>query len=431
MTYQSYDDLRPTRRELLRLSAAGVAATSFSGWLPTLAARAAAGTSAAGKAKAKACIVLWMDGGPPHTDTFDLKPDVAECGIFKPISTSLPGVQISELLPKTAQIMDRATLLRGMQTIENEHLRARYHLRMGYRDGAGGVSYPSLGTIVSSEIGAANSEVPNFVAICERRDRSHGPGYLGTNYQPLYVHDAAKGVENLKSPVDAAGADDRLGLLASIDAKFRGTHGAALADQHATVYKKAVQLMRSEKVKAFDLSGEPTALQKRYGDHAFGRGCLMARRLVETGVKYVEVTLGGWDTHFENNEAIKKLCGQLDPAMTTLVEDLEERGMLDETLVVWMGEFGRTPKFKGKGRDHYAKAWSTMLLGGGAKRGQVIGRTDDVGATVAERPVSCADFMATVCTALGIDPNKEQHLPDGRPLPIVEKGGKCVDEVFA
>lgn len=432
MNHRSYDDLRPTRRELLQLSAAGIGAGSFSGWLPTLAARAAAaGKSTAGKAKAKACIVLWMDGGPPHTDTFDLKPDVAECGIFKPISTSLPGVQISELLPKTAQIMDRATLLRGMQTIENEHLRARYHLRMGYRDGAGGVSYPSLGTIVSSEIGAPNSEVPNFVAICERRDRSHGPGYLGTNYQPLYVHDATRGVENLKSPVDAAGADDRLGLLASIDAKFRSTHGAALADQHATVYKKAVQLMRSEKVKAFDLSGEPAALQKRYGDHAFGRGCLMARRLVETGVKYVEVTLGGWDTHFENNEAIKKLCGQLDPAMTTLVEDLEERGLLDETLVVWMGEFGRSPKFKGKGRDHYAKAWSTMLLGGGVKRGQVIGRTDDVGATVAERPVSCADFMATVCTVLGIDPNKEQHLPDGRPLPIVEKGGKCVDEVFA
>lgn len=426
-----FDEWQPTRRELLQLSAAGVAATSFSGWLPQLAARAAAADrSTTGKAKAKACIVLWMDGGPPHTDTFDLKPDVAECGIFKPIDTAIPGVQISELLPQWSKLMDRATLLRGMQTIENEHLRARYHLRMGYRDGAGGVSYPSLGTIVSSEKGDANSEVPNFVAIAERRDRSHGPGYLGTNFQPLYVLDPARGVENLTSLVDMAKVDDRLGLLASLDEKFRGTHGPALIDQHSTVYRKAVQLMRTEKVKAFDLSGESAALQKKYGDGAFGRGCLMARRLVETGVKYVEVTLPGWDTHFENNDAIKKLCGQLDPAMSTLVTDLEERGMLDETLVVWMGEFGRSPKFKGKGRDHYAKAWSTMLMGGGVKRGQVLGRTDDIGATVAERPVSCADFMATVCTALGIDPNKEQHLPDGRPLPIVEKGGKCVNEVF-
>jgi hypothetical protein len=428
---RDYEDLRPTRRELLQLSAAGVVGTSFSGWLPRLAARAADAKAVTGKARAKACIVLWMDGGPPHTDTFDLKPEVAECGIFKPIASSLPGVEISELLPQFAKLMDRATLIRSMQTIENEHLRARYHLRTGYRDGAGGVSYPSIGTIVSSELSPPKSDIPGFVAIADRRDRSHGPGYLGTAFQPLYVLDPAKGVENLNATTDAAKTNDRLALLADLEKGFRGAYGATLADQHRTVYDRAVQLMRSEKAKAFDLSSEPESLKKRYGDEAFGRGCLMARRLVETGVKFIEVTLGGWDTHFENNDAIRKLCGKLDPAMSTLVEDLEDRGLLDETLVVWMGEFGRTPKFKGKGRDHYAKAWTTMLMGGGAKRGQVIGRTDDVGAIVADRPVSVADFMATVCTALGIDPAKEQQLPDGRPLPIVEKSGKAIDEVFA
>jgi hypothetical protein len=371
-----------------------------------------------------------MDGGPPHTDTFDLKPDIAECGIFKPIKSSLPGCEVSELLPQFAKMMDRATLIRSMQTVENEHLRARYHLRTGYRDGAGGVSYPSMGSVVASEIGDRTSDLPSFVAMADRRDRSHGPGYLGTAFQPLYVHDPAKGVENLKAPVDADKTNDRLALLADLEKGFRSSYGTTLADQHRTIYDRAVQLMRSEKAKAFDLSDEPESLKKRYGDDAFGRGCLMARRLVETGVKFVEVTLGGWDTHFENNDAITKLCGKLDPAMSALVADLEDRGLLDETLVVWMGEFGRSPKFKGKGRDHYAKAWSTMLLGGGVKRGHVVGRTDEVGAVVADRPVSVADFMATVCTALGIDPAKEQLLPDGRPLPIVEKGGTAIDEVF-
>lgn len=423
------EGLRPTRRELLRLSAAGVVGTSLSGWLPRLAARAAESTTGTGRATS--CIVLWMDGGPPHTDTFDLKPDVAECGIFKPIQSSLPGVEVSELLPQFARLMDRATLIRSMQTVENEHLRARVHLRTGYRDGQGGVSYPSMGSVVASELGAPESDIPSFVAVADRRDRSHGPGYLGTAFQPLYVHDANKGVENLKSTTDAAKTDDRLALLASLETGFRTSYGTKLADQHRTVYDRAVQLMRSEKAKAFDLSAEPESLKQRYGDDPFGRGCLLARRLVETGVKFVEVTLGGWDTHFENNDAIRKLCGKLDPAMSTLVADLEDRGLLDETLVVWMGEFGRTPKFKGKGRDHYAKAWSTMLLGGGVKRGQVIGRTDAVGAVVEDRPVSVADFMATVCTALGVDPAKEQHLPDGRPLPIVEKGGTAIQEVFA
>ncbi len=414
------------RRDWLKLSAAGVASTSLTGWLPALAARAAE-APAHGKARAKQIIVLWMDGGPPHTDTFDLKPDVAECGIFKPIATNVPGIQITELLPQFADIIDRAAIIRSMQTIENEHLRARVHLRTGFRDGQGGVAWPSIGAIASHEIGDENAELPSYVAIAERRDRSHGAGFLGTRHQPLYVTNPARGVENLAAPGDEQAVNARLNLLSDLEQGFARDYRLPISSDHKLIYGKAVQMMRSSKAKAFDVAEEPEAIRARYGKNRFGEGCLMARRLIEAGVKYVEVGLEGWDTHFENNDQIRKLCGLLDPGMTTLITDLEERGLLDETLVVWMGEFGRTPKFKGKGRDHYAKAWTTMLMGAGVQGGQVIGRTDSVGAIVEDRPVSVQDFMSTLCTLLGIDYEKEYVLPDNRPVKFVDKEPKLLE----
>jgi uncharacterized protein (DUF1501 family) len=222
-----------------------------------------------------------------------------------------------------------------------------------------------------------------------------------------------------------------LGLLSELEQSFARSYRAPISQQHQTIYGQAVEMMRSEKARAFNIAEESESMRARYGDSRFGKGCLMARRLVEAGVKYVEVSLDGWDTHFENNEAIRKLCGVLDPAMTALIIDLEERGLLDSTLVVWMGEFGRTPKFKNKGRDHYAKAWTTLLMGGGVRGGQVIGRTNSVGATVEERPISVADFMATICYGLGIDYAKEHDLPDGRPLSLTVKGAEPVREAFS
>jgi Protein of unknown function (DUF1501) len=420
---------RVTRREAMRLTAASVAGASLSGWMPVLAASDI--KRPAKIARAKACIVLWMDGGPPHTDTFDMKPDIAECGIYKTIPTTVPGIHISELLPKFATLAKDAAIVRGMQTIENEHLRARYHLRTGYRSGQGGLSYPSMGCIVSDTLGDPNFPIPNFVAIGDRRDRSHGPGFLGPNHQPLVVQDPKKGVENLKAFVEDTKVDTRLGLLAELEKGFARDYQSPLSGAHQSVYDRALQLMRTEKAKAFDLTRESARVREAYGNTTFGEGCLLARRLVETGVKYVEVTLGGWDTHFENNEAVKKLCGTLDPVMTTLITDLKARGMLEDTLVIWMGEFGRTPKFKGKGRDHYAKAWSTVFMGGGIKGGQVIGRTSKDGAVVEDRPVSTADFFATVCDQMGIKYDEEVETPGGRPLPRVEKGGKPVTELYA
>ena len=416
-----------SRREWLRLSTAGVAATSLSGWLPALAARAAESTPA--KVRAKRIVVLWMDGGPPHTDTFDLKPDVAECGIFKPIDTVVPGIQISELLPQFSKLVDRAAIVRSMSTIENEHLRARVHLRTGFRDGQGGVAWPSLGSICSQEIGLLEADLPSYVAIAERRDRSHGPGFIGTRHQPLYVTNPSRGVENLAAPGAPEQVAARLDLLGELEQGFARDYKSPISNDHKTVYGRAVQMMRSNKAKAFDITQESAAIRERYGKNRFGEGCLLARRLLEADVKYVEVGLEGWDTHFENNDQIRKLCGMLDPGMTTFITDLEERGLLDDTLVVWMGEFGRTPKFKGKGRDHFAKAWTTMFMGAGIEGGRVIGRTDSTGATVEDRPVSVADFMATVCGFLGVDYEKEITIADGRPVKFVDKDPKPIAEL--
>lgn len=421
-------ELQLRRREWMRLSAAGVAGASLTGWLPALAARAAE-TQPQAKAKAKRIVVLWMDGGPPHTDTFDLKPQVAECGIFKPIETVVPGIQISELLPNFAKLVDRAAIVRSMQTVENEHLRARVHMRTGFRDGQGGVAWPSLGSICSQEIGNATADLPSYVAIAERRDRSHGPGFLGTRQQPLFVLNPSRGVENLAAIGEPQQVAARLDLLNDLQQGFAREYRSSISSDHKTVYAKAVQMMRSAMAKAFDISQEPAAMRERYGKNRFGEGCLLARRLLEADVKYVEVGLEGWDTHFENNDQIRKLCGMLDPGMTAFITDLEERGLLEETLVVWMGEFGRSPKFKGKGRDHYAKAWTTMFMGGGVQGGQVIGRTDAVGATVEDRPVSVADFMFTICQILGIDPQKETTLADGRPVKFVDKDPKPLVEL--
>jgi uncharacterized protein (DUF1501 family) len=416
-----------SRRDFLKLSAAGVLTASMSGWLGTLAARAADANS-----KGKSCILLWMEGGASHKDTFDLKPGTDNGGPFKPIATSASGVQISEHLPKIAQHMHEAVLLRGMSTGEGAHGRARYYLHTGYKEGLGGLVYPSLGSIVSQELGREDFPIPNFVSV---GNRSYGSGFLGARHQPLVVNDAARGVENLKSLVDNKQFGSRVDLLQAMEDSFFRTHHAEAASDHKTTYGRAVQMMQSKEIKAFDLSQEPASVKSAYGATKFGEGCLLARRLIETGVRFVEVTLGGWDTHQNNFERVKNLSGIIDPAISGLLADLKTRGLLDNTLVIWMGDFGRTPKINARGaqpgRDHYPRAWTTAFFGGGIKGGQVIGRTDKEGATVEERPVSAIDFMATACKALGIDYTKQNTAANGRPVRIADKGANPVMELFA
>jgi hypothetical protein len=415
-----------SRRDFFRWSAAGATFTALSGWLDVLAARAAS----PGK-RTKACILLWMDGGPSHKDTFDLKPGTKDGGDFKPISTSVPGIEVSEHFPKFAGLMQHAALLRGMSTGEGAHGRAKYFLHTGYKEGQGGLTYPSLGSIVSAELGRPEFPLPNFVSI---GNRSYGAGFLGARHQPLVVNDAARGVENLKALVGERQFDGRYGLLDEMEQGFFKSYKATAAGDHRTTYQRAVRLMQSKEAKAFDLSAEPAALRSAYGGSKFGDGCLLARRLVETGVPFVEVVLGGWDTHQDNFSRVKSLSAQVDPALSALVTDLKERGLLDSTLVVWMGEFGRTPRINTRGpkpgRDHYPRAWTSVLVGGGIKGGQVVGKTDKEGAAVVERPIPVVDFLATVCQVLGVDYTKKNDAGD-RPIRIVDKGANPIKEVLA
>ena len=416
-----------TRRDALKMAAAGVSTLSLSGWFNVLAQGVAAK-----KTKTKRCVLLWMDGGPSHKDTFDLKPGTANGGTFEPIATSVPGIQISEHFPKFAPLMKHAAILRGMSTGEGAHGRAKYNMHTGYREGQGGVAYPSLGAIAAKELGREEFALPSFVSI---GNRTYGAGFIGTRYQPLVVNDPTRGVENLKPLVAGSAFDGRVDLLDQMEKAFNRDYKAGAATAQRTTYDRAVTLMKSKEAKAFDLSLESAATRKAYGANRFGEGCLLARRLIETGVSFVEVALGGWDTHQNNFDRVKSLSATVDPAMSSLVTDLKDRGLLDETLVIWMGEFGRTPKINTRGdkpgRDHYPRAWSTVMVGGGIRGGQVVGKTDKEGGTVVDRPINALDFMATVCTALGIDHTKQNTTSNNRPIRIVDKGSKVVKELFA
>jgi hypothetical protein len=390
-----------------------------------------------------------LDGGrASHLDTFDLKPQAPADirGQLKPIATSVPGIQISECFPQLARLMQHAAIIRSMSTPEFDHSRASYHLHKGYRQGTAGLDYPSLGSIVSAELGKLDSAMPNFVLTGVRVDnnrnnKGQGPGFLGPHHRPLEVLEPERGVENIKPLLSMKAFDAQASLLQEIEQAFYKNYRVPAADAHATTVQRAARLMHARELDAFDLTQEPAASRQAYGNAKVGQGCLLARRLIEVGVPFVEVSYGSsWDHH--NNiytnaargESIQQMSGVVDQAMSALINDLKSRGLLDRTLVIWMGEFGRTPKVNtSSGRDHYSKAWSTLLVGGGIKGGQAIGRTDAHGAVVEDRPVSVVDFFATVCSILGIDYTKSHKvLPGGRPIPIVERlNPKPVTELFA
>lgn len=441
-----------SRRAWLGATAAGFAGLSMSGWLEALAQAAGQG----GGARRRSCILLWMTGGPSQMDTFDLKPGTPNGGPFKAIDTNVPGMQISEHLPKLAQHGDKLVLIRSMSTKEGDHSRATALMRTGYLP-QGPIRYPTLGALVAKELGNAESELPNFVSINSYRlfaPNAFGPGFLGSEYDPLLVADAGSAVaadqqgqeyelkvEDLQPPpsIGPEKLSARLGLLGSLNQRFLAEHQAAAAIGHRIAYERAVRLMRSEAGKVFDLTTEPDAVRDAYGRNRFGQGCLLARRLVERGVPFVEVSLNGvdnqalgWDTHADNFQQVRRLSEILDPAWSTLMAELSERGLLQDTLLVWMGEFGRTPVINPNGgRDHFPQAWSTVLAGGGVRGGQVVGKTSDDGQEVVDRPVVVADLLATICLALGIDPERQNLSNVGRPIRIVDAAAKPITEILA
>jgi uncharacterized protein (DUF1501 family) len=435
---------RLSRREWIRFTAAGAATVSASGWLGTLAADAAKNPQ-----RKRSCVLLWMSGGPSQMDTFDLKPGHANGGPFKAAETSVPGVRISEHFPQVGKLAEHLAVVRSMNSKEGDHGRATYLLRTGYVP-QGPVAYPTLGALVSKELGDEHADLPNFVSVAPFRvlnQSAYGSGFLGPRHAPLIVGeggaanaagrgapDQALRVQDLAPGGDVTGpqADARLGLLNEVQREFAARHPDAPAASHVSAYDGAVRLMRSSAAKAFDLNEEKAAVRDAYGRNLFGQGCLLARRLVEKGVPFVEVTLNGWDTHANNAQQVRTLSQTVDPAWAALMRDLKDRGLLDTTLIVWMGEFGRTPKFgRADGRDHWPNTFSAVLAGGGIKGGQVIGATSDDGASVKDRPVSVPELLATVCSALGVDHEKQNMSNVGRPIRIVAPGTQPVREALS
>lgn len=438
MSHRFYRDF--DRRDFLRFSLAGALGVSYSGWMPRLA--QAAGDAAA--KQGKACILLWMQGGPSQTDTFDLKPGHPNGGTFKEIQTAAPGVRISEHLPGLAKEFKDLAIIRSLVSTEGDHGLGTQLMMTGQRPQQQAVRYPCLGSMLSKELGRDDTDLPNYVSLSPMR--LGDAGFLGPNYSPLTVSGASDDPNaraNLTLEDLAPRGKDELALKRQFDVLkfmqqgFGANYGGDSTKAHNASYAKAMRMVETQGRKAFELDQEDAKLRDAYGRNRFGQGCLLARRLVERGVAFVEVTLSGtptnaagWDTHTDNFNQVRQLSEVLDPAWATLMRDLRERGLLESTLVVWMGEFGRTPKINEMGgRDHFPAAWSVVLGGAGIKGGQAYGKTSAGGDEVADKPVKVADFYATMCTALGLKPGKENVSPEGRPIALVDREGKAIAEL--
>jgi hypothetical protein len=384
--------------------------------------------------KAKSCILVWLNGGPSHLDMFDLKPDApAEIrGDFRPGKSSLDGVRVCEHLPRLGGLLDRCTLIRSVTSPEGNHDRASHYMLTGYRP-TPALVYPSFSSVAAKEFGVGKA-LPNVIAIPTAPTYA-GAGYLTAAFEPFSVNsDPSRNfkVKDLESPVSEDRLDRRRTMLEAVD-RFSTSVGDTPARD--TFLEQAFGLVTSKEARsAFDLTQEDPKARGRYGPSRVGQGCLLARRLVEAGVRFVTVNDDGWDTH---DNSWKRLAGtfnqgrqiyagklpDLDLAVSALLEDLEARGLLESTLVIVMGEFGRTPKLNAiGGRDHWPRASSVLLAGGGVKRGQVVGGTDAYGELPADRPVGPEDVLRTVYHVLGIDSDKEYRTSTGRPVRVLDKG---------
>lgn len=377
-----------------------------------------------------ACILLWMQGGPSQMDTWDPKPEHANGGSIKAIDTAVPGIKIAEGWNLTAKVMKDIALVRSMTNKEGNHQRATYQLHTGYSP-TGTVKHPNIGCVVANELGDPKFDMPHIVSI---GGPTIGSGLLGVGLEPFVVADPEKPPSNVMLPASVGPHrfERRLGLLKALEhSGFEMTGGADRVKDHTALYRQTAGMVLSPRMKVFNLDDEPAMVRSAYGQTPFGQGCLLARRLVQAGVTFVEVQSKGWDTHLTNHERVSKLAGDVDPGFATLVQDLKTHGMLDRTLVIWMGEFGRTPKINpNAGRDHFPRVFNVALAGGGVKGGQVIGASSADGTEVKDSPVAVNDLLTSVCHSLKIDATKENMSPLGRPIKIVD-GGKVVKQLFA
>ena len=364
-----------------------------------------------------------MEGGPSQLDTFDPHPGTQIGGDTKSISTSARGIEVAVGLDQVAEQMQHIALVRNVVSREGDHERAAYNFRTGYRPDPTLV-HPSIGAIICHKLPIGQAEIPRHVSILPRAWYGRG-GYLGGEYDAFKSYDPSGQLPDVKARVDEVRFSQRLAYLNVTDETFANDRLVNIEQQrtlHRTTIDRAVMMMSSEQLKAFDVSEEPAAVQEEFGDTPFGRGCLAALRLVEHGVRCIEVGLGGWDGHFNNYDIQNNLKQTLDSAFAALVRNLHQRGRLDQTLVLCGGEFGRTPRINpAAGRDHWAKGFSVALAGGGLCGGLVVGQTDSGGQPVPwEKGTTIADLHATMLTALGIHPAVELDTPVGRPIKLRE-----------
>jgi hypothetical protein len=433
----------------LSLSTWGLLGASGSSWFPLLADELAADPK-----RRRHCVLLWMTGGPTQTDTFDMKPGHVNGGQFQEVATKAPGLRFSEHLPRLGEMADRLAVVRSLSTKEGDHGRGTYVVRTGQKP-LGPIQYPTIGSSLSKALSREDDAVPHYVSISPYRQfnqAAFSPGFLGPRYAALTVGATDGGlseqpqasggyaelkVDDLSPAVAREQFGGRVDLWRSFESRFVASHKGPSPAAHQTVYERALKLMDSSAARAFDLAEEPAAIRDAYGRGRFGQGCLLARRLIEAGVSFVEVTLGsltgntfGWDTHQNNFAAVKSLSAELDAGWGMLMRELAERGLLDLTTILWIGEFGRTPAINMQGgRDHFPAAWSCVFGGGGIKGGQAYGKTSAGGEEVVEGKVDVPDILATLAAAVGVDPEEKNVSEQGRPIKIAD--GQPIREILA
>jgi hypothetical protein len=411
-----------SRRAFLKgtlLTAGGVALPNWGGLVhsQTIAAEAAK--------RGKRCILLWMNGGASQIDTFDMKPGRPTGGPFRPIASKVTGIQVCEYLPKMAQIADRLAIIRSMKTQSPDHPDGIYHMHTCYKMSER-VPHPEIGAMIARYAAQANPDLPSFVRMGPVGNA--GAGYLGPNYEPFGL-DRTGRLPYFTAPYGTPESEQRRGdLLRFMEEEFSKEHHAEPFTSHRMGKERAYRLLKAKS--AFDISKEWPKYKDRYGDTDFGKSCMLARKLVEEGIPFVEVGQDNYDSHADNFVCHKACMSVLDPAWSALLLDLEERGMLKDTLVVWMGEVGRTPQINNRaGRDHYINAWTIVLAGGGIKGGQLYGESDGDGKFVKDKPVSEGDLFATIYTALGVNP-RVRHYVGTRPIWATPEGSKPIRDLL-
>jgi Protein of unknown function (DUF1501) len=413
-----------SRRHFVTRAAQSFLGVSALAGLPDLARAAGSGASVARQiATAKQVIYLYMNGGMSHLDTLDPKTNAEVMGSTRLRHTAVDDLKLSDNLPLLGKRADRIALIHSMTSTQGAHQQGNYYMHTSY-EMRSSIRHPAMGAWMLKFDGRHNPTLPGNVMIGS--DSTHpGSGFFESSLSPLMIRDPEGGLQN--SDLARGMTEERFNfhrsLAEKLDQPFVEKYDQRNVRAYTDMYDDAIKLMRSQDLAAFDLVDEPDNLKTRYGKNAFGQGCLLARRLVEHGVRFVEVSLGGWDTHNSNFVNVPEQCNMLDSALSTLIDDLERRGLLDSTLVVLATEFGRTPEINtNEGRDHHPKAFSCLLAGGGVRGGQVYGSTDERGASILEKAMTIPDFNATIGYALGLPLDQVLYSPSMRPFTLADKG---------